>query len=64
MLKNKIQCKCLVLMPYTTCSDALYNLYSRFVRLILMLSILVYKALERLRLGLSILCGRHAYHRQ
>ena len=51
-------------MPYTTCSDALYNLYSRFVRLILMLSILVYKALERLRLGLSIPCGRHAYHRQ
>ena len=50
-------------MPYTTCPDALYNLYSRLVRLILMLSILVYMALEQLRLGLYIPCGRHAYHR-
>jgi hypothetical protein len=46
MLKNKIQRKCLVLMPCTSCSDALYNLYSRLVRPVLMLSILLYKALE------------------
>ena len=45
MLKNKIQRKCLVLMPCTSRSDAFHSLYSRLVRLVLMLSILVYKAL-------------------